>query len=435
MSAVLVGFFSIVLMCVLIFGGMHIAFALALCSFAGVWLIKGDFSIALNLLGTSAVESIATYDFAVVPLFVLAGALVGVADLATDAFRAASQVLRRTKGGVAIATVLGNAVLSAVTGVTIASVAIFTKLAVPQMLKLGYRPRFAVGVVAGSGVLGMLIPPSLLMIVYCFLTDSSVGKIFIASVVPGVLLTLMLGVGVWLMAHWLPGFVGEAQNDAGSERMSGWQVLKGAAPITALLLLIFGGIYGGVFTATEAGATSALMALLFAIGRRRLTAASTWLVIRESGTITVAILLLIVAAMMYSRMLALSGLPEWFTGQLASARMGYWVLLASYVFLLFFLGTFLDSMSTILLSVPLMWPVFQGYGADVYWFGIVTILATEMGIVTPPLGISAFVVKSTLNDPSISLSDIYVGSYPFLGVMLFALILIIVFPGITAVLI
>lgn len=434
MSAVLVGFVSIIVMCVLIFGGMHIAFALALCSFVGVWVIKGDLSIALNLLGTSAVESIATYDFAVVPLFVLAGALVGVADMATDAFRAANQMLRRTKGGVAIATVLGNAVLSAVTGVTIASVAIFTKLAVPQMLKLGYRPRFAVGVVAGSGVLGMLIPPSLLMIVYCFLTDSSVGKIFIASVVPGLLLTLMLCVGVWLMAHWFPGFVGEARNDAGVKLMSGFQLLKGVAPITVLLLLIFGGIYGGIFTATEAGATSALMAFVFAVGRRRLTVVSAWLVIRESGTITVAILLLIVAAMMYSRMLALSGLPGWFTGALANSHMGYWVLLVCYVFLLLFLGTFLDSMSTILLSVPLMWPVFQNYGVNVYWFGIVTILATEMGIVTPPLGISAFVVKSTLNDPGITLSDIYAGSYPFLGIMFFALIVIIAFPALSTLL-
>lgn len=434
MNGALVGALSIAAICVLIYGGVHIAVALALSSFIGVWLIKGNIDVAFNMLGSSALTGVSSYDFAVVPLFVIAGALVGEAGLATDCFTAANQLLRRVKGGVGIATVLGNAVLSAVTGVTIASVAIFTRIAVPEMLRLGYNRKFAVGLVAGSGVLGMLIPPSLLMIVFCFLTDASIGKLFIAAVVPGILVTLMLCLSIVFMAHKMPNYVGQVKLPDGSEMMNLRELTNAVLPIAALVLIIFGGLYGGIFTATEAGATSAFAALLIALWRKRLNWSQWMSVVKTSGMITSAILILIIAASMYSRMLAMSGLPGVFTDWLAQAKLNYWVMISIYVVLLLVLGTFLDSISTILLSVPLLFPVFQDAGANVYWFGIITILATEMGIVTPPLGISAAVVKSSMNDPTVSLEEIYSGSYPFLLVMFIALVLLIAFPFLSTVL-
>lgn len=431
MSEAMVGALSVVAICTLIYGGMHITVALMACSFVGVWLIKDSFTIATKLLGTAAADSIASYDLAVIPLFVLMGLLINATPLATDAFKVANYLLRRVRGGVGIATVLGNAVLSAVTGVTIASVAIFSKIAVPEMMKLGYKPRFAVGLVAGSGVLGMMIPPSLLIIIYCLITEQSVGKMFIAAVGPGLLLTAMLCAAVLLMAWKWPSFAGSPQQAEDIEPMTTGQMLRATVPLALLVVATFGGIYGGIFTATEAGAVGALGAFVIAAAGGHLDLKSLRRVLLDTGASTSAICILIIAANMYSRLIAMSGLPAAFTDWLAHAQLGYYLLIFAYIAMLLFLGTALDSLSTVLLSVPLLLPTFAAYNMDLMWIGIITILATEMGIVTPPLGISAFVVKSAVNDRRITLHDIYMGSYPFLAVMALTLVLIVLFPSIT----
>lgn len=430
-SEVVVGSLSVVAICLLIYTGLHITVALMVCSFVGVWLIKGEAGLAAKLLGTAAADSIATYDLAVIPLFVLMGLLINATPLATDAFRVANYLMRRVRGGVGIATVLGNAVLSAVTGVTIASVAIFSKIAVPQMMSLGYRPRFAVGLVAGSGVLGMMIPPSLLIIIYCLLTEQSVGKMFIAAVGPGILLTAMLCIAVLLMAWKWPSFAGTPETAEEVTPMGMGDIVRATVPLTALIVATFGGLYGGLFTSTEAGAVGALGAFLIAACGGHLRGPAIRNILLETGASTSAICILIIAANMYSRLIAMSGMPAAFTEWLAHADLGYYGLVAAYIVLLLFLGTALDSISTVLLSVPLLMPTFSAYHMDLLWIGIITILATEMGIVTPPLGISAFVVKSSVNDARITLQDIYAGSYPFLGVMALTLVLIVMFPSIT----
>lgn len=431
MNEILVGSLSVLAICALIYTGVHITVALMVCSFLGVWLIKGDAGLAAKLLGTAATDSIATYDLAVIPLFVLMGLLINATPLATDAFRVANYLMRRVRGGVGIATVLGNAVLSAVTGVTIASVAIFSKIAVPQMMSLGYRPRFAVGLVAGSGVLGMMIPPSLLIIIYCLLTEQSVGKMFIAAVGPGILLTAMLCVAVLLMAWKWPSFAGKPHTADEVPDMSRGEILRAILPLALLIFATFGGLYGGLFTSTEAGAVGALGAFLIAAFGGHLKGPAIRRILLETGASTSAICILIIAANMYSRLIAISGMPAAFTDWLAHANLGFYALVFCYIALLIFLGTALDSISTVLLSVPLLLPTFAAYNMDLMWIGIITILATEMGIVTPPLGISAFVVKSSVNDSRISLQDIYAGSFPFLAVMALTLVLIVMFPAIT----
>ena len=185
MSSIEIGIFSILTILVLIYAGMYVPVVLGLVSFLGVWAIKGKLMIAINLLTLAASDSIASYLFGVIPLFVLMGLLVGAADMGTDAFAVANQAFRRVRGGLGIATVAANAIFAAITGISIASAAIFTRVAVPEMLRFGYRPRFAVGVVAGSSILGMLIPPSLLLILYAVLTEQSVGDMFLAGVIPG----------------------------------------------------------------------------------------------------------------------------------------------------------------------------------------------------------------------------------------------------------
>jgi C4-dicarboxylate transporter, DctM subunit len=425
-----IGLISILAIVVLIYAGMHVAVALGLASFVGVWLIRGTPDIATNLLAIAAADTLATYDFGVIPLFVLMGALVSAADLGRDTYVAANQLFYRVRGGLGIATVAANAVFAAVTGVSIASATVFTKIAVPEMLRLGYKPRFAVGVVAGSSVLGMLIPPSILLIVYGIVSEQSVGKLFLGGVVPGIVLAIMFSVMIYFMATRMPGFVGEPRAPDQSELLPMAQVAKLLVPIVALIVLVIGGIYGGLFTPTEAAAVGALGAFVIAIARRKLTAKAFWQLLGETGTVTATICIIFVAASMYSRMLAMSGLPGAVADYVVAAKLGFYTTITLYLLLVLVLGTFLDSFSIILLTVPVMLPILASFNADLIWFGVLMVVAVEVGILTPPLGIAVFTVKSTLNDPRISLNDVFAGAFPFVLVMCVLLVLMLFFPKI-----
>jgi C4-dicarboxylate transporter, DctM subunit len=259
MSGTDIGFLSIFVILVLIYTGMHVPIAFCLVSLLGVWAIKGSFEQSSKLLAFAAADSVSSYDFGVIPLFVLMGMLVAIADLGRDAFLAANALLGRLKGGLGVATVGANAVFAAVTGVSIASAAVFTKIAVPEMIRLGYQPRFAVGVVAGSSVLGMLIPPSLLLIIYGLLAEQSIGDLFIAGIVPGLLLATAFAIQIVLTAIFRPDRVyaraGVVETGAALGVVG---ALRQLAPLGLLAGTVIGGIYAGWFTATESGAVGAL---------------------------------------------------------------------------------------------------------------------------------------------------------------------------------
>jgi tripartite ATP-independent transporter DctM subunit len=427
MSALTIGWISLLLMVVLICAGMQVAIALLLLSLVGVWLIKGNLDTAMSLLAQASIDSIASYDFGVVPLFVLMGLLVAVAGIGKDVFDVADRLFRRVRGGLGIATVAANAGFAATTGISIASAAVFTRVAVPEMLRFGYGTRFAVGVVAGSSVLGMLIPPSLLMILYAFLAEQSVGSMFIAGVIPGLLLAVIYGGGIWAMARFWPSYVG-GRLDADRPAMPAREVLSKLLPIGSLVVLVLGGLYGGFFTATEGGAVGALGALLIALARRQLDRAGLWRVLTETGQITVSVLFLIISANLYSRMLSLSGLPQSIVGAMAAAEFGIVAFMALYLLIVLLLGCILDSGSIMLIVLPLMLPVARSFGIDLIWFGVITVVAVEIGLLTPPFGLSVYVVKSTLNDPRVGLADIFAGTFPFTLMMTLALLILIAFP-------
>ena len=432
MSSIDIGIISILAILVLIYGGMYVPVVLGLVSFLGVWAIRGKIEIAIKLLAIAASDSIASYLFGVIPLFVLMGLLVGAADMGTDAFAVANQAFRRVRAGLGIATVAANAIFAAITGISIASAAIFTRVAVPEMLRFGYRPRFAVGVVAGSSILGMLIPPSLLLILYAVLTEQSVGDMFLAGVIPGILLSLAFCAGILGCAWLAPSLIGgQMSEDMITEPlMSGRQMIAKLAPILALVAMVIGGIYGGVFTPTEAGAAGALGALVIAVAKRKLDLRAFWRVLIETGHITASICFLVIAASMYSRMLGLSGIAMELGDFVQHGDFGLYGLLAIYVALLLVLGTVLDSTSIILILVPLFLPMLAPFGVDLVWFGIITVIGVEIGLLTPPLGIAAYVIKSTLESDEISLFDIFAGAFPFAVIMLAMVILIIAVPEI-----
>lgn len=429
MDATSVGVASVLVMLVLIYAGMYVGVALALLSFVGVWIIRGDPEIAANLLTQAANDSIADYLFGVVPLFVLMGLLVSVADIGKDTFEVAHQIFRKIRGGLGIATVAANAVFAAITGISIASAAVFTQVAVPEMLRHKHTPRFSVGVVAGSSVLGMLIPPSLLLILYGILTEKSVGDLFVAGVIPGILLAVAYAVGILLMGRFFPNFVGGEANVDATPLLSATEMASRLVPTIVLVALVLGGLYGGLFTPTEAGAVGAAGALIIAIVKRRMSWANLWKVLVETGRITAAVCFLIIAAQMYSRMLAVSGTTDLLSSVIVNTGLGFWGLLTIYLIVILILGTILDSSSIMLITVPLVLPALIGFGTDLIWFGIVTLIAVEIGLLTPPFGIAVFVIKSTLpKDSPISLGDIFIGAAPFAAIMFVVLLAVIAFP-------
>lgn len=432
MSPLEIGLLMIGALFVLILLGTHIGIALASLSFIGVWWIKESPIIASKLLASTANDFLANYFFGVVPLFVLMALVVNISGLGRDAFNVAQWMLGRIRGGLGIATVAANVVFAAITGISIASAALFAKVAVPEMIRLGYSPRFAVGAVAGSSVLGMLIPPSLLLIVYGILTETSIGDLFLAGIGPGILLAFAFMVGVYLMAVLAPGYVGEGARGGGSDHKETIvSALLKLLPSIILIVLVLGGIYGGVFSATEAAAAGAAMALLIAVLMRRITWKEFWQVLIETGHIAVSILFLILAASFYSKMLTFSGVTQGVMGWVTSSGFELYGFLVFYVVVLIALGMILDSISILLIVTPLVLPAAANFGIDLIWFGIITVVAVEIGLLTPPFGLSVYVIESTLGDERIGLREIFEGAFPFVVIMILVLAILIAFPEIS----
>ena len=438
MTDIQIGLWSVLAIVLLIYIGMHVAVALTLLSFLGVFLIRDNYTIAGRMLALAASDSISGYIFGVVPLFVLMGMFIAVSGVGKDTFDVANRLFRGVRGGLGMATVAANAVFAAVTGISIASAAVFTKVAVPEMIRLGHTPRFAVGVVTGSSVLGMLIPPSLLLILFGILTETSIGDLFKAGIMPGILLSAAYCAAILVMAYWFPNYVGVLKKEAlleGGPEMTVLKALLKLAPIAVLIGLVLGGIYAGWFTPTESGAVGALGALIITLGKRQLSWAKLWQVLVETGHVTVAILFLLIAANMYSRMLAMSGVTGFIGSWFGESGLGLYSVLSVYLVIILLAGTFLDSTSIIMIIVPLIYPVMQELNVNFVWFGLVTVIAIEVGLITPPLGIAAFVVKSTLDDQRIGLNTVFAGALPYVLIMIIVLILVVLFPQISLILV
>lgn len=438
MTTLTIGFLLIAALVVVVLLGLHIAVALFLIGFLGIWIIRGNLELAFRMLDLSAWNGIADYLFATIPLFVMMGLLVSVSNVGRDTFAVAEVLLRRLVGGLGVATVAANTVFAAVTGVSIASAAVFTRVAVPEMRHHGYRAEFAAGTVAGSSVLGMMIPPSLLMIVYGVLAEVSIGRLFLAGVIPGLLLAGGFVLMIMALAALRPGFVfadpaleRRTRTEPQGPDMTIVEMLRKLVPIVLLVALVLGGLYSGYFTPTEAGGVGAFGALLIALARRSLDRRQIWDVIRQTGAISVSILILLVAAGFYSRMLSVAGLPNAIADLVRAGGFSPTTFLFAYVVLIILMGMILDSTSILLIIVPIVAPIAQSFGFDLIHFGVITVLAVEIGLLTPPFGISVFTVHNALDDPTIGVEQIFLGALPFILVMLLVLAALAAFPILT----
>ena len=419
------------LMLVLTFSGLllgiHIGVSLLTCSFLGLLLITGDIDSTVTLLGTGPFYILFEYELAVIPLFVLMGDFVIMAGASEDLYNAFHVWLRKVRGGLAIATVLANAVFAAVTGVSIASAAVFSKVALPQMLRFGYDKKLTLGTVAGSSVLGMLIPPSVLFIIYGIFSEESIGKLFMAGVIPGLILTLIYSAGISLIVRVRPQMAGKLKKNEVVGRWVNIRALKDTWGIIGLILLVLGGMYGGLLTPTEAGAAGAMGAVLLAIIKGRFTGKEMKRSLHETGLVTASFFLLFIGAQLFSRMLATSGFARVLTELLVSLPVPPIVVILLMILVWIILGCLIDSISIMILTLPLMLPVVRALGYDLIWFGVIATITIEMGLLTPPFGMVCFVMKSTIGE-GVTVEEIFKGALPFLLMMGLCLALIVAFP-------
>ncbi|MDH3286781.1 MAG: TRAP transporter large permease [Betaproteobacteria bacterium] len=425
----------IVSLLILVALGVHIAIALGMTSAFGIYLVTGDIEVVASMLGSTAYEALRDYVFAVIPLFMLMGEFIGKSGAVTDVYRGLNRGLKRLPGRLAIATVLGNALFSFVTGVSIASAAAFSRIAYPEMSRYGYDKGFALGTVAGSSCLGMLIPPSVLMIVWGILTEKSIGQIFLAGVLPGLLLTIMFVAYILLTALFRPALVGGGV-DSQVEESSGDEVSLSAflismAGILLVIVAVLGGIWRGYFTPTEGAGAGAFIGLVLGVvkGMRYRGIIES---ILSVGRTSAPILLLLVAASLYSRTLAMTGMANAIQDLFLGTGLTPFLIIVVMVVVWFLLGMVIDSISIMLLTVPIFAPIAEQLGYDPIAFAIIGILAIEAGLLTPPFGLLVYTVKAAVQDedPSVSIVQIFKSSLPYWCIILIAATLIINFPKI-----
>jgi len=419
--------------------GVHVAVALGITSAIGIFLVTGKLRIVEATLASTAAEALRDFTFAVIPLFMLMGEFIGRSGAVTDLYVAINRGLRRIPARLAIATVLGNTIFSFVTGVSIASAAAFSRISYPEMKAHGYNRGFALGAIAGSSCLGMLIPPSVLMIVWGILTEQSIGRLFLAGVLPGIMLATMFILYVLIAALARPDLVGAGQDpadphgadpDADTSDVTTTDFVVSMVGVGGIVMAGLGGIWWGFFTPTEGAGAGAALALFLAIVKG-LTPRSFIDAIYSVGKTAAPILILLLTAALYSRTLAMTGVTSAIRSFFVESGLQPWQVLGIIVLVWFVLGMIIDSISIMLLTVPIVEPVALAFGFDQLSFAIVGIIAIEAGLLTPPFGLLVYTVKAAIQDSDIGVQRIFLASVPYWAIMLLAVLLIVTFPQIS----
>jgi C4-dicarboxylate transporter, DctM subunit len=417
----------------LVFSGVHIAVALGCAAMLGIFLMTGDFQVVASFVGSTAYEAVRDYIFAVIPLFMLMGEFLAKCGAATDLFSLFNRLTRIVPGRLAVATVISNAVFAFVTGVSIAAAAAFSRIAYPEMKRHGYQDRFALGCIAGSACLGMLIPPSVLMIVWAILTELSIGDLFLAGVLPGLLLAAFYILYILGAAALRPALVGEGSAAAraidAAEQPGIGRALLSTLLVIGLVAGTLGGIWFGAFTPTEGAGVGAAASLVMALGKG-LRLKEVVQVILAVGRTSAPLLLLLVTAQLYSRVLTMTGFTRAAQEMLVGSGLGPAGVLLLMVLTWFVLGCIIDSISIMLLTVPIFAPIAAALGFDPLAFAIIGIVAIETGLLTPPFGLLVFTVKAAIHDPDVSVGKIFAGSTPYWVALLAVIVCLWQFPQI-----
>lgn len=419
MTAALIGFGVLFL---LAFAGVPLAFAMLLTGVGGFAIVRG-LDPALGMLGQILVDASANYGMSVLPMFILMGLFVHKADISNELYDAANAWLGHLQGGLAHATVAACGLFAAISGSSIATAATMTRVAIPPMRRLGYHDRLSTGTVASAGVLGVLIPPSVPLVIFGLLTETDIRQLFIATIVPGILLLMLFAAAVWITVAVNPALGPRGHRLPVRQR---FVALKGVWSTLLLFALVMGGLYGGVFTATECAGIGAAGALGIAVARRRMTWRALLECLVETARTTAMIFAIVFGALAFAHFVTLTGLTYELVTWIQASGFGVIGVLLTMVLIYLVLGALMEAMGLLLLTAPIFTAVAVEMGLSPVWFGIFAVMMIEIGMLSPPVGMNVFTVKSVL--PEVGLATIFKGVMPFLAANLIAVAVIIAWP-------
>jgi C4-dicarboxylate transporter, DctM subunit len=415
----LIGFVAIFVLALL---RLPLSFSMGLVGVVGIGFTRG-WEPALASTAQVVYETGFAYTLSVIPLFILMGNFVARAGLAHELFAAAEAFVGHFRGGLAHATVAACAGFGAICGSSIATAATMGKVAYPSMKKLGYSDTLSTGVIAAGGTLGIMIPPSTIMVIYGIITETNIGKLFAAGVIPGILTALLMMASIAYMTYKDPEHAPAGKRSTWPER---WAALRGIWGVALLVVVVLGGIYGGLFTATEGAGFGAAGAFLFALARGRLTWSILTQVLVESARTTAMLFTLLIAATIFANFVNFTSMPgdlkDWITHLGLSPVMLITAMMLVYIVL----GTVMEELTMVLLTIPLFFPIVTSLGYDPVWFGVLIVMIVQIGLISPPVGMNMFVLNALL--PNVGLAKIYKGCWPFVLVMTLVLGLLIAFP-------
>ena len=407
--------------------GIPIAFAIGIVGAVGLYLTGG--ATFLFVMVQSLPYSVASeYSFAVIPMFVLMGTIAAFSGIISELYTAVNRWMEGLRGGLLMATTMASAGFSAISGSTIVNAAMFTRIALPEVIARGYHKGLSAGVIAAAGTFAALIPPSLTFVIFGILTEQSIGKLFMAGILPGIFTAACYMAAIPLIARIRPDWI--PRSEARSTLREKVLGLRGIWPMLVLVFIVLGGIYSGITPPTTAGALGATGALAIAVLRRRITAGQVWASARETAELTAVLFVLIIAGLLFSRFLVLSGFVSDLTGFVTGSGLSPGMFILLMVLMYFVLGMFIDPLSMLVMTVPFVFPVIQAYGMHPIWFGVILCKMIEIGVITPPVGLNLFAVVGA-SEGRVTIGEVYVGILPFILIELVILTVLILIPGIS----
>ena len=428
MDPMFVGIIGMIALMLLVFIGVHVGVALGLVGLVGIAAIVG-FERALTMTTNSLYFANASYALVTLPLFILMGLLGASGGINKTLYNNMSLWAGRMKGSLGIATILGCAAFGSICGSSFVTAAVFAKVSAPEMRAHGYDKKLAYGLCASAGIIGMMIPPSILAVVYGILSGLSVGKLLLAGIGPGLLLTVLFSGLVYYYALRRPDLIApeEVTPVPFSQKL---KTLPSFWPVIVTGVIIFGGIFGGVFSPTEAAAVATVVIMILLVFTTK-SRAFLLLVegLKETAVTSAMIFLTMAGALVFSRFLVLSGISQELISAIVGAELSNFMLLLIMSGLFLLLGTIMDSTSMLTISIPIITPITNGLNIDPYYFAILAIFASQIGIITPPFGLSVFTVKGAA-EADVSIEEIFKGSFPFLAILLVSVLLLLLFPQI-----
>jgi tripartite ATP-independent transporter DctM subunit len=422
-SPAIIGAVGILSLLILLFMRIPVWAALTLVGFTGNCILSGLHS-ALSLAGTSAFDASSAYTLSVIPLFVLLGEVASNTRLSADLFNAARLLLSGVRGGLAIATIAASACFGAVCGSSIVTAATMTRIALPEMRKAGYDDRLATGALAAGGSIGILIPPSIILVIYASIAEQSVPKLFAAALLPGMLLTALYMVVATGIAIANPRYAPRMEKASARER---WKALAGPWQFILLFIVTIGGIYAGIFSPTEAAAVGAFGSIVLGFLGRRLSWATLWRSIETSITTSCLLFVIIIGANLFSSFMVQTQFPTMLADGASAMKLSAPVVMIMIVLAYIVMGCFLEGIGMVLITVPVFLPLVVKFGYDPIWFSILVVIVVEVGLIHPPVGMNLFVIQAQA--PDVRITSIYRGIVPFLIAPLVLIVFLFLFPS------